>query len=258
MKQIDVNVHLGRWPTRRLPLDDTPRLAAKLGRLDIQSAWVGSFEALLHRDLAGVNQRLSDECGKQPAGKLIPFGCVHPKQPDWKEDLRLCHEVHRMPGIRLYPNYHGYGLNDPDFRDLLRAATDRGLIVQIAVRMEDPRTQHPLLRVPDVDWTPLPDVLGKLSGARLVLLNALRSMRLGDLARCLDAGEVYLELAMLEGAAGVEHALQELPHDRMLLGTHAPFFYPEAALLKLQESELPRFQDQAIRWENAQRLLTGH
>jgi len=255
MKITDVNVHLGRWPTRRLPLDETPQLLAKLSRLDIRSAWVSSFEALLHRDVAGVNQRLAEECRRHGSGMFVPFGCVHPKLPDWREDLRECHEIHKMPGIRLYPNYHGYGLEDPAFHDLLRAADERRLIVQIVFRMEDTRTQHPLLRIPDVDGSPLPDLVAKMPGLRLVLLNAFRSLRTSDIARCMEVGEVYTDIAMLEGAAGIEHLLKDLPYDRCLFGTHAPFFYPEAALLKLRESELANFQQQALRSENAARLL---
>jgi hypothetical protein len=54
-----------------------------------------------------------------------------------------------MAGIRLHPNYHDYPLDAPAFRELLVEAKQRELPVQIAVRMEDGRTQHPRVMVED-------------------------------------------------------------------------------------------------------------
>ena len=52
---IDVNVNLSRWPTRRLPCDETPHLVARLRERGIAQAWAGSFDGLLYKDLAAVN-----------------------------------------------------------------------------------------------------------------------------------------------------------------------------------------------------------
>jgi hypothetical protein len=90
---------------------------------------------------------------------LLPFGTVNPALPDWEEDLRRCHEKYRMPGIRLYPSYHNYTLRSPAVARLLEQAHKRGLIVQLAVRMEDPRVHLPVTRTPPLDLDPLPELL---------------------------------------------------------------------------------------------------
>ena len=71
---------------------------------------------------------------------LRPFGTVNPLAPDWEEDLRRCAEVHGMPGIRLFPGYHFYKLEDEIFARVLAAAARQGLLVQITLAIEDDRS----------------------------------------------------------------------------------------------------------------------
>lgn len=252
---IDVNVSLSRWPMRRVPCDVTPELVAKLRRQGVTEAWAGSFDGLVHKDLAGVNARLAEGCRRQGRGLLKAFGSVNPTLPDWEEELRRCAEVHRMPGIRLHPNYHGYKLDDPAFARLLTRASERRMILQIAVIMEDERMMHPLLRVPPVDVRPLTRLVKEIPSLRLVLLNALGVVRGPALAELLAAGNICVEISMLEGVAGIEKLLQQVPLERVLFGSHAPLFYFESALLKLRESPLSQAQLDAIRFGNARLLL---
>ena len=92
-RSIDTNISLFRWPFRRLPLDETDALVRKLRSFGIVQAWAGSFEGILNRDIAGVNERLAEACRDYP--ELIPFGSINPQLPDWEEDLRRCIDLVR-------------------------------------------------------------------------------------------------------------------------------------------------------------------
>jgi predicted TIM-barrel fold metal-dependent hydrolase len=127
------------WPFRKLKYAGAKALVAKLRKHRITQAWAGSNKGLLHKNPNGVNARLAEECQANGDKMLVPFGTVNPALPDWEEDLRRCQEQYRMPGIRLYPSYHNYTLQKPEVARLLQLAQKRGLIVQLAVRMEDPR-----------------------------------------------------------------------------------------------------------------------
>ncbi len=253
----DVNVHLSRWPFRRLACDELPKLIEKLQDAGVTQACVASFDGVFHKDVAAANTRLVADCRKARPGMLLPFGTVNPTLPDWREDLRRCHEEHKMPGIRLYPSYHGYGLDDPALAELLTMAEDRGLIVQLVVRLEDTRMQHPLMLVPDVDPKPLVELVAARPKLRLVILDALKTVRGATLDALIDAGQVYFEISMLEGVEGISNLLRHVPVERVLFGSHLPLFILESALLKLQESELTSAQIDAITHGNADRLLNG-
>jgi uncharacterized protein len=256
---IDTNVNLFRWPFRRLIGDDPASLVARLRIKGVTQAWAASFEGLFCRDVEGVNIRLAEACRRHGRNFLVPFGCVNPKLPAWQEDVRRCHEVHRMPGIRLHPNYHGYKLDDPAFAELISAAAKRGLLVQIALSMEDPRTQFLQMQVPPVDPTPLADLLPRFPKLRLVLLNAGYSggSRTPHVGKIREAGNVWFDIAMNEGVGGLARLIAKTSPSRLVFGSHYPFFYFESALLKVRSAGLPRDEELAITEGNARALLNG-
>lgn len=251
---IDTNIYLSHWPFRRTVLDETPALVKKLSESGVAEAWAGSFDALLHKDILSVNQRLADECQQHGKGLLHPVGSVNPNLPGWQEALRRCVEDHGMKAIRLHPNYHGYTLADPAAKELLVQAAKREVLVQIALIMEDERTIHPLVNVPPVDPTPLLELLPAIPNLRVQLLNAFRSLR-GKPIEDLAALGVAFDIATLEGMEGIANLLQKIPADRLCFGSYAPFFYFESASLKLKESALDDSQSQSVRQGAARKLI---
>jgi predicted TIM-barrel fold metal-dependent hydrolase len=245
---------LSRWPFRRLPHDEPAALAAKLRRAGVEQAWAASLDSLFHKDLGAVNTRLAELCRTNGDGLLLPFGAVNPTLPDWEEDLRRCAEEYRMPGIRLHPNYHVYTLDDPRFRKLLSLAAQRGLLVQIALSMEDERTQHARVVVSPVDPAPLAESAAGIKNLRLILLNRSWSQDWSLLSKLRDASEVYFDFSMLEGLGTLQDLVREASLARVLFGSHFPFFYLESALLKVREAALPPQQEQAVLAENARGL----
>lgn len=250
---IDTNVNLFEWPFRRLPYDTIDALVGKLRSLGIAQAWAGSFEGLLHRDVAGVNFRLAEACRSVPGELLVPFGTVNPSLPDWEEDLRRCRQEHRMPGVRLHPNYHGYGLDDPRFARLLAMSAQRDMLVQLAVAMEDERTQHPLVRAADVDLAPLASVVKATPGVKVQLLNYRpRGEVFEQLA---ETPGVWFDVGRVEATDGVARLMRSGAGERAVFGTHAPFLVYESAMIRAYEAGLTENETRDLFERNARRLL---
>jgi predicted TIM-barrel fold metal-dependent hydrolase len=268
---VDTNLHLFQWPFRHLKYGRTGALVSKLKRHRIGEAWAGSYEALLFKDMAGVNERLADECAGKGGGILVPVGGINPLLPDWREHLRRCQEVHRMRVIRLHPAYQGYTLDDPVFTALFHEAADRGMLIQVALLMEDERVQHPLFPAPLVNPAPLIPLLRQAPHAQVQLLHGFAGMRLPRSRPLFDLPNVTVDISGIEGTGalgalidgklpaswfgGYVRGSPRMPVERLLFGTHAPYFPVENALIKCFESPLSRGQMTAILADNARRLV---
>ena len=260
---IDTNVNLFDWPFRALKYRDTKSLVAKLKKHRILEAWAGSFEALLSKDMNAVNTRLATECREHGPGFLIPFGSVNLVWPDWEEDVRRCHEIHKMPGLRIYPGYQPFDLDHPGMESLVRMTSERGLILQVVFGMEDPRVHHPIVNVGPVTFAPLLKAVKSTPNAKVQLLHFSGSTIGAGLPQFMAQANTFMDISRLEGNGAVGRIVGSItgspsarvPIERVVFGSHAPYFPVETALLKLIESPLAPQQLQAIMQGNARRLL---
>jgi predicted TIM-barrel fold metal-dependent hydrolase len=260
---VDTNVHLFAWPFRKLKYDRTEVLVSKLRKHRITQAWAGTFEAVLHKQLDVINRRLAEECRTRGDGMLHPFGSINPAWPDWQEDLRRCHEQYRMPGVRLYPAYHGYSLDHPEFAHLLAETAKRRVLVQIAIRLEDIRVHHAATDVPDVNVSPLADLLKKVPEARVQLINSGGGQLGNNIPALIGQANVTFDIAATEGNGGVGRLIEgknpsyrgAIPVERLMFGSHAPYFPCESALMKLFESPLSLEQLEKLMSANARRMV---
>jgi len=251
---IDTNANLGRWPARRLNYADPHGLLQRLARCHISRAWVVSLEAVFARDCHSENAPLAEAVAGHAS--LLPLATINPEFPRWERDLCECAQALELRGVRVYPNYHLYTLQDSRFDALLTAAENLGLFVSLAVRMDDERHHFPLCTVPPVDIAPLPELAARHPALPIVVANAGN----GDVAKVaslLDsAPNLYFEMSHFETVGGVETLARRIGVERVLFGTHAPYYYPESSVLKVtRECQFTSDELDAILSANAERVL---
>ena len=99
--------------------------------------------------------------------------------------------------------------------------------------------------------------------AKVQLLHFSGSGPGDDLSQFMTKPNTFLDISRLEGNGAVARMIGSIeglpsaraPLDRIVFGSHAPYFPVETALLKLMESPLDAQQLEAIMQRNARRLL---
>ncbi len=127
--------------------------------------------------------------------------------------------------------------------------------MQVALKVEDVRTNHPLVDVPAVDATPLESLVLRHPKVPIIVMNNYGSVRGDAAAKLTELGNVYFEISHAEQVGALEKLIKDVPFERILFGSHFPFFNIEAALFKFRESALGGAITQDMQHMNAQRLL---
>lgn len=159
-----------------------------------------------------------------------------------------------MKGVRLYPKWHHYALTDACCLELIDAATERGMLISIPLRVEDYRQRSWLVDVKDLTLAEIVPLVKAKPKARFVLLNGAGypGSPLGNAKGGLPAN-YWIEISRLSAVMGKEitKLAGELGADRLLFGTGMPFNSPDPALVKMEIVGLGESDKEKIRWKNA-------
>jgi len=139
--------------------------------------------------------------------RLLPGEPATEEETDllgWEEDVRRCHEVHKMPGLRIYPGYQPFDLDHSAMENLVKMTAARGLILQVVFGMEDPRVHHPIITVGPVTFAPLLKAVQSTPNAKVQLLHFPGSSQGQDLARFMTEPNTVMDISRLEGNGAVQ------------------------------------------------------
>jgi predicted TIM-barrel fold metal-dependent hydrolase len=249
--RIDVNTYVGHWPFRQLRHNTTEALVRRLDECCIDRAVVASIDGILYKNVHPANETLSAQT-RPFRDRLIPFATLNPTYPGWREDLRRCAEELELSGLRLYPQYHGYRLDDPDGLALVDAATELGWAIQVPMRIVDRRQRHRWDLAEDLAPEALYAALAQRPQARWMLLNSL-----GLDGTRLGRGRYLVEISRMTAVLqrNIQAMIERAGPEHLAFGTGMPFKVPEPAMLKLEVLDVPPEVVEGIAWRNAYVML---
>jgi uncharacterized protein len=224
---VDLCGHCGFFNRRPVGLEPAA-LWDRLAPFGVTRVHAGRLEALWFENAHDAN-RLAESLS-WPAG-IVHAPVLDPSLATWREELDRLAARGPLPIVRLYPNYHGYTVPDAD--PLLAALARRKVVAQFLIRMDDPRRQHRLAQVPDVPAAAVREAAARHPTLK-VLLSGAQTAALNSLAGKLPATtNLWADTSQADGVEAVLGLMRTPWRDRLVFGSHAPLFIPEAAFARV-------------------------
>ncbi|OGG53997.1 MAG: hypothetical protein A3F84_04885 [Candidatus Handelsmanbacteria bacterium RIFCSPLOWO2_12_FULL_64_10] len=269
---IDINAGCGDWPFWPTRAHDAASLEELLRAEGIERACAYPLEAYLWPDPQEANELRLPELVKSPF--FVPSAVLNPTFPNALRCYEACRRGWNVPMIRLIPSYHLYELSHEGVGALAGRAEEDGVILGVHLQAEDKRNRNPI--VIELSEVPFGDAVALARRHPKLTVVAFGLARIGDVqtAGLLPEGYVgrlptmkevehradipenlFVELSFFELEDSFNTALKLFRPEQLLMGTHAPIFYPRAAPLKIQRSTAPEAAKSAALAGNARRLL---
>lgn len=253
---IDINATLGHYPFRQLSATTPEAMLALMDRWTVDRALVSSLHAVFYRDCQRGNLELLNHLTAHPQ-RFVGVATVNPKYVGWQYDLEKCLSQPLVKAVTLVPSHHGYNLNDILVREVIKELVKRDVPLLLTQRFEDRRQRHHWDVAEDLELSAVLELAREHPELRIILSNWIGL----DGARLKAAGlqgRVLIDFArmhvLLHGDVG--KLMDALGVECMAFGSHMPFDYTAAALVKLSNLDTLSQPEQAqIAWRNAHEFL---
>ena len=233
--RIDVNAFVGEYPFRRIEGGDPAGLLAAMARVGIDQAWVSDVAAMYWKDPTEGNERLFELGQEHPA--LRPVPAVHPGLAHWSETLANAVR-RRAPCVRVDATFYGVPLLGAEMAAVVARATDHGLPIMMAARLEDGRQRHPHDGTPDLGPAAIRGLIRSHPAVRLLITHADRDLieQVHFGATPEESSRIWWDICWLWGPPmdDFDHLVRTVGADRFCFGSGMPLRIPESAVAKLE------------------------
>lgn len=187
---------------------------------------------------------------------LIPFGSVHPFEPDWKEQLNKVRK-NGLYGIKLHPDYQGFYINDPAMEPFYLEAIRLGLVMVFHAGVDAgyPEPVH-------ADVRRIMDVLPVLEKGKVILAHMGGYLMERETLKYLCRREVYFDTSYNLDKLEIETAREIIRRhspERLVFGTDTPWVDMKCFVDYFDNTIAKGFLSEAdsnrILWDNAAGLL---
>lgn len=254
---IDINAYVGHWPFKRLRDNNCEALLGRMKEYGVDLSVITNLNGVFYKNTQSANEELYEEIRSKRAfrDRFMPFAIINPIYGGWKDDFHTCVKQLGMKGIRVFPNYHDYTIDDPNLIELVKMARDQDVTIALTMRIVDAR-QRSWMDLPN-EWT-LKDFLPLLQAvpdARYMLLNLATGLVLSPEEEALLRRSKVLFDTSGRHIGHFANIYRRFGEDRFAFGSHFPVLDYFTGLLRIESLRDGEGDKDLFRYRNAKRFL---
>ncbi|MEX2512053.1 MAG: amidohydrolase [Cyclobacteriaceae bacterium] len=257
---IDSNTYVGHWPFRQVKDNTCKALVERMDEFGVEASLLTNINGIFYKNTQTANQELYDEINSKRKWKerLLPFAVINPVYSGWKADLEVSTSKLGMKGIRIFPKYHRYELENPNCIELVKRARDLGLPIGLTLRMVDSRPSSWLDISNEWNLKDTLPIIKAVPDAHFMILNIANSTQMAEEDVSLfkkanifmdTSGRNIIDLGALMKTFGKE---------KFGFGTHSPILDYRTGALRiaaLREDEADNTTRENLKSGNIKRFL---
>ena len=274
---LEINAYAGHWPFKQLKHNTCGLLLDRMNKFGVDVSVISNINGIFYKNTQSANEELYDELKSESRfnDRFIPFAVINPIYAGWKDDFEISVSKLGMKGLRLYPKYHDYEMNDPSLIELVKMARDRGLPVAFDIRMVDSR-QRSWLDIPvfegnaevkfDIitkEWQlrNIVPIVREVPDAKYLILNLANGVNLNDEDMALfKKADILFDTSgrAIRGDNTLSELMKRFGKEKFAHGSHSPFLDYLSGRLRvesLNEAEADEATKELLRSGNAKRVL---
>lgn len=235
MNKVDVNCLLGHWPFRKIyknSFDDLRKVHDDNG---ISYGYVSSLNSIFYNDPFQGDEELHETLKGSDYKHILT---INPTLPYFMDDIKRGIELFDIKGVRIYPTYHNYTLDNKNLKKLCNALKEFNLPLFLTVRMEDERMNY-LLQPPILSMNDVSNFLKTNEDNSILLLN----IRYGEILNLKDIinarNNIFFDTSGLKDLLFVvEKLLESFSADKIIYGSLHPLYCLKSSLLLVEKAEI--------------------
>lgn len=243
----DINCMIGHWPYRKLYKNTFEDLKIIHNDNNISSGYVSSLDSIFYNDPFEGDEELHEIIKDSSYQQVLT---INPMLPEFEGDIEKGIKLFDIKGVKIFPCYHGYELEDNKLEVLCAQLIKCNLPLFIVLRMEDERLNH-LVKPKALDLGMLSKFICRNLDNKIVILNA-NIYEILELQKDTNKNpNVFFDTSGLKGPLfPIEKLLEVVEVNKIIFGSLYPLYCFKSSLLIVEKAEIEEVAKNKIMREN--------